>query len=249
MDEEKFICDFCGKECKNLRSQKIHQAYCKENPNRQISFFVQYNQECSSGIRQHPSWNRGLTKETDSRIKDAWCKGLTKDTDERLAKMGQKLSITMTGKPQEKLTQKHKEAISRSMKKAHVENRAHNIGSCRWNNKPSYPETWFIKVLENELGMKQDIDYQKEFSFHRFSLDFAWPEKKICVEIDGEQHQRFEEQKLRDIEKDKLLLSEGWKELRIPWKECFSDPKIWIEKVKNLFLCETSELVVVNLEK
>lgn len=131
-------------------------------------------------------------------------------------------------------TEETKKKISASMKKAHAEGRAHNIGECRWNNEPSYPEKWFIKVLKNEFGFEKDKDYKMEFSFHRFSLDFAWPNEKICIEIDGEQHGRFQEQKKRDIEKDKLLKEEGWTELRKPWKEIFNNPKTFIEEVRNI---------------
>lgn len=132
-----------------------------------------------------------------------------------------------------RVTEETKKKISASMKKAHAEGRAHNIGSCRWNNEPSYPEQWFMKVLKNEFGFEKDKDYITELSFHRFSLDFAFPNEKICIEIDGEQHERFQEQKNRDIEKDKLLKEEGWKELRKPWKEIFNNPKAFIEEVKS----------------
>jgi very-short-patch-repair endonuclease len=127
-----------------------------------------------------------------------------------------------------------REKISASMKKAHAEGRAWNIGKSRWNNEHSYPEKWLINVLKNEFGLEENKDYQTEFSFHRFSLDFAWPDRKICIEIDGEQHQRFQEQKQRDIEKDKLLKEEGWKELRKSWQDIFNNPKSFIEEVRNI---------------
>lgn len=130
-----------------------------------------------------------------------------------------------------KHTEEQKQKISTSMKKAHAEGRAHNIGECRWNNQPSYPEQWFIKVLKNEFGLEKDKDYKMEFSFHKFSLDFAWPDKKLCIEIDGDQHKRFQEQKERDIEKDRLLKEEGWLEIRKSWKEIFNNPKAFIEEV------------------
>ena len=91
-----------------------------------------------------------------------------------------------------------------------------------------------MKVLKNEFGLEKDKDYKMEFSFHKFSLDFAWPDKKICIEIDGEQHERFQEQKNRDIEKDKLLKEEDWVELRKSWKEIFNNPKSFIEEVRSL---------------
>ena len=125
-----------------------------------------------------------------------------------------------------------KKRISEILKKAHAEGRAHNIGECRWNNEPSYPEQWFMKVLKNEFGLEKDKDYKMELPFHRFSLDFAWPDKKFCIEIDGEQHERLQEQKNRDIEKDKLLKEEGWLEIRKSWKDIYNNPKAFIEEVK-----------------
>ena len=122
------------------------------------------------------------------------------------------------------------------MKKAHKEGRAHNIGESRWNNEHSYPEKWLIKVLENEFGMKEHLNYKTEMPFGKFSLDFAWPDKKFCIEIDGEQHERFEEYKLRDIKKDELLKEKNWEVFRIKWKECFNNPKFFIELIKQKFI-------------
>ena len=87
-----------------------------------------------------------------------------------------------------------------------------------------------MMVIENEFTDKQ---YQREFPFHRFALDFAWVHKKKCIEIDGEQHQRFEEVKKRDMEKDSLLEKDGWQVLRIPWKEVYKDTQTWIQKAKD----------------
>lgn len=65
--EQNFICKYCGKICKNAISLRNHERFCKENPNRQISYFVKYNAECTNGERT--IWNKGLTKETDERVK------------------------------------------------------------------------------------------------------------------------------------------------------------------------------------
>lgn len=116
------------------------------------------------------------------------------------------------------------------MKKAHAEGRAHNIGESRWNNEPSYPEKWFMKVVQNEF---EDKDFIREYPFHRFALDFAWVHKKKCIEIDGEQHGRFEEYKQRDRVKDSCLREEGWEVLRLPWKDVFNNPKKYIKISKD----------------
>lgn len=129
-----------------------------------------------------------------------------------------------------KMTDVVKAKISQSMKIAHKEGRAWNIGMSRWNNKPSYPEKWFMKIIDNEF---QNKNYIQEMPFGRFSLDFAWPELKVCIEIDGEQHQRCDIQKARDKAKDLLLEHSGWKILRMPWKEVCADTQHWITKAKD----------------
>lgn len=51
-----------GKECKNANSLRNHERMCKQNPERQVSPFVKLNAE-------RGAWNKGLTKETDERVK------------------------------------------------------------------------------------------------------------------------------------------------------------------------------------
>ncbi len=34
MSKEKFICQYCGRECKKPGSLSVHQKHCKYNPNR-----------------------------------------------------------------------------------------------------------------------------------------------------------------------------------------------------------------------
>lgn len=150
--------------------------------------------------------------------------------------MGERLSAKIAsgeilhsnkGKPHSKET---KEKLSIKMKQAHKEGRAWNIGKSRWNNQPSYPEKFFMKVIENEFIDKK---YKTEFNVGIYSIDFAWEDKKLAIEIDGDQHQRFEEVKLRDIRKDKHLIDNGWKILRIKWIDIFHDPHKWIKIAKD----------------
>ena len=186
---------------------------------------------CRKDLREHQKncINCKRLIKTNNQFTKAEELGLEKPKFSELTK--KKIALANSNR---KVAEETKNKISTSMKKAHAEGRAHNIGESRWNNEPSYPEQWFMKVLKNEFGLEKDKDYIMELPFHRFSLDFAWPNKKICIEIDGEQHERFQEQKNRDIEKDKLLKEEGWVELRKSWKEIFNSPKFFIEEVRNI---------------
>ena len=91
-------------------------------------------------------------------------------------------------------------------------------------------------MLHTELNLVEHVDYKTELPFGKYSLDFAWPEAKRCIEIDGEQHERFDDYKKRDAEKDRLLHDAGWQVLRIKWKDCFHNPQQYIEQVKKFIL-------------
>lgn len=196
-----FNCVFCSKECKNKNSFVNHQRLCKLNPNRQISPIIEYNRKKTEGLVK--SYN-GYTSPKNAGIEN-W--------------KPKKCSHKIIRKP---LSLESKEKISTAMKTAHAEGRAWNIGKSRWNNEPSYPEKFFMKVIENNF---EDKSYTREYSFGRYSLDFAWIDKRKCIEIDGDQHERFEDYKSRDISKDELLKQNGWEVLRIKWKHMYNNPK------------------------
>ena len=149
------------------------------------------------------------------------------DKNPQVKNTRKKMSNSKNGKS---LTLEHRNQISESMKMAHKEKRAWNIGKSRWNNKESYPESFFRKVIENEFF---DKDYVQEYAVGIYSIDFAWPNKKLAIEIDGDQHERFEEYKQRDMRKDQFLTEEGWLILRIKWKDVCNDAKHWIEIAHN----------------
>ena len=112
----------------------------------------------------------------------------------------------------------------------------------RKNMPHSYPETWLIDVLKNNFNQIENIDYETERPFYRFFLDFAWPEKRLCIEIDGELH-RYEKQQNNDKEKDRLLKEDGWKELRLKWGYINSNKVEAIKLIEN-FLNETGDITI-----
>lgn len=225
--ELKYICSFCNKEYDSIYARRAHQRFCKLNPNHVVSPFIKYNNERGS----------------------VWNKGLTKDTDERLKQKGEKLSqrykngelkAPQTGKS---VSEETKKKISESMKRAQKEGRAYNIGQSRWNNEHSRPEKWLIKVLKNDFNQIENIDYKTEMPFYRYALDFAWPEKRLCIEIDGKQHLYDEKQIIRDKEKDRLLKENGWKELRIKWGYIVKNTQEAIKLITD-FINETGDVSI-----
>jgi len=115
----------------------------------------------------------------------------------------------------------YKKKLSKSIKER-VTNGSHK----GWSNRSiiSYPEKFFIKVLENNNLLdkckinfpirKRDLGISDNANYF---LDFFFEEKKLDVEIDGKQHsyiERLESDKVRD----ELLKAYGIKVYRISWK-------------------------------
>ena len=203
----KYICPYCGKEyAKYGIGNHIWRNHTEEGQ--------KFDPNKGYKTKNRKVWNKGLTKETDSRVRKSG------ETIRKKHENGEIKSCK-----NRKLSEKTKEKISESMKNAHKERRAHNIGECRWKCEPSYPEKFFIDVIKNEF---QDQKYIREYYILGYSLDFAWVDKKLEIEIDGEQHEKIENQ-IHDQQRDKILEDNGWKTLRIKWKDMSNNPKKYIK--------------------
>jgi very-short-patch-repair endonuclease len=132
-----------------------------------------------------------------------------------------------------KLSKKHKEKISDSLKKCHKEKR-HNgwsfINSDK--NRESYPEKFFKKYLNN-LGLMEKYKVEEKLSFSKYFLDFAFVDLKLDVEIDGSQHYRDAKSIIHDIKRNKFLNKCGWKVYRIKWKNLFNNTEIELKKFED----------------
>lgn len=126
-------------------------------------------------------------------------------------------------------TEESRKKLSESLRKAHAEGRASTWKS-RYKCEHSYPENWFISVIKNDFN---DKNYVCELPLGKWFLDFAWPQKMRYIEIDGQQHQRYEERKNSDIEKDNFCKSLGWSCLRLSWEFITNNKQRAIEIAKD----------------
>ena len=203
-----WICKTCNQ---TFKTRKKLQEHYKENPKhrQQISkpHFLLHCKFC------------GLEKETTKEgmtIHEKYCKANPN-----------RLLGTWQGKHH---SNKTKELLSKKMKLAHKEKRAGTFPS-RKNKEHSYPEKWVIKILKNELNQIENIDYETEKYFYGQFLDFGWNDKKKCIEIDGDQHDRFPERKIKDLEKEENLKKDNWKLLRIKWKDVCNNTQYWVQRI------------------
>jgi len=142
-------------------------------------------------------WNKGLTKETDERLKK------TSNTCKEKFKSGE-LKIWCEGK---KLSKEHKKNISNQMKNFLNENPDKVPYLSNHNSKgESYPEKYFKELFE-----KENIYLIQYYRIKRYELDFVDPINKIDIEIDGEQHYNDKKIIESDKRRNKYLENLGWK--------------------------------------
>lgn len=165
-------------------------------------------------------WNKGLTKELDKSILHS------AETYKSNLKTG-KIKVWCQGK---ELPEEMKLKISNGMIHAHTDGRAYVLGKNRWNHEPSYPEKWFKQVVDNEFINKSCI---QEYHVGSYYLDFAWVDLKKCIEMDGQQHYRFQTHIEHDAKRDKFLINNGWQVLRLSWAVVLKNPKHYIQLAKD----------------
>ena len=95
--------------------------------------------------------------------------------------------------------------------KKHESNTSNFGWQSRTKLKASYPEEVAIRFFE-----ENNIEYVRELRVDRFFIDFAFLDKMLAIEIDGQQH-NLPERKALDERKDQTLVSLGWKIIRIKW--------------------------------
>lgn len=117
---------------------------------------------------------------------------------------------------------KHTEKTKKLMSKKRLEWMKNNSEKTAWRLKNmSYPEKCFQKILEDN-GLDKQYLICREYSVFPYFIDFAFVDENIAVEIDGSQHLE-EGRKKRDKNKDALLLSKGWRILRVPANDVVRD--------------------------
>jgi very-short-patch-repair endonuclease len=126
-------------------------------------------------------------------------------------------------------TEADRKRISEAMKLAIKEGRAHGWANVRDNVcGMSYPEKWFVNMLlRNHIG----TGYVYNKQFFKYKLDFAWPDKRLCIEIDGAQHYVNPDRQESDKCKDALLEKHGWRVLRLKWGYLCKHTRDAIEQV------------------
>lgn len=184
-------CSFCSKSCLTASSHRNHERCCPSNPNRNYKNGMIGKKGSNQYIKAR---KLGLPDPV-----------LSEETRKKLGIAG----------ANKKLTDQQKERLSeikRDFLKKNPEKVPYRLNHS--SKGPSYPEKYWGDILLNN-----GINFTPEHPIGPYQLDFAILNKKIDLEIDGEQHYVDPRIVKSDIRREEYLKSFGWRIIRIRWKD------------------------------
>lgn len=239
---KKCKCEFCGVELETKLALRKHLPFCEKHTHR-----AAYNNwECNCGkvfrtrklLQEHKrKCELHKDKKTYIVFKCEFC-GLERNTTKEAATKHLKYCKGNPNRiecPSHKHSEETKKRISESMKK-HLEKHPDMAGfKLNHSSKESYPEKYFREWLQ-----KEKLFSEREYQVGRYALDFAWPERKIYLEIDGSQHHSDYMIK-HDEERTKKLSELGWVCVqRVYWPDYkklnLKERENFLLKLKNLLI-------------
>lgn len=179
-------CKFCGKKCKNLNSLDQHQIRCKENPDK-----IKFNTVI-------PGFNNFGRK--------AWNKGLTKETDERVKKNSESVSKFYHTEAGEKLKEEFSTKF-KEMEAFKVGGRKGGLISANSQQRRSKNEIYFCELCENYFKQVK----HNEPIFNGWDADIIIEDYKIAVLWNGVWHYKKvnEKHSLEQVQsRDKIRLDQ-----------------------------------------
>ena len=180
------FCKFCGKECKNKKSLIQHEIRCKDNPNR---VDLSYMDKIHSNNKGRIPWNKGLTKETDERIKKYSLKQKLK-----IEKFGHTGCFGLKGDKNIACKKEVREKISCTAKLYHSTHENLKVGKGKrgWYKgiycQSSWELAYVIYQLEHNVNIirnKRGFSYFWNNKEHTYFPDFYLPDINQYVEIKG----------------------------------------------------------------
>ncbi|QIG77864.1 homing endonuclease protein [Rhizobium phage RHph_TM61] len=206
-------CPYCNKMFKNERSMSGHKGYCKSGPYRLET--IDRNSTAKSKLRK-PRSPQG----PDKRTLPSKCKFCEKEFETLYQKNGHQvycesnpdksIPCDWTGKSH---SDESKKKIAESVSQYYKENpdKAYYVRYHKSSGE-SYAEKYFREVLPG-------LDFIQEYTVGPYRLDFAFLNKKIDLEIDGQFHYRDPRTIETDRKRTEYLQSQGWTVIRVNWSE------------------------------
>ena len=200
-----FICQYCGKEVGNKGALINHEIACDLNPNK----IKNPNRKGNGGhTKGHVAWNKGLTKETDERIKN---RTITWQNNYKNGNF--KLNP-------HKWTDEEKLNLSNKRKQWLLDHKDQHVW--RRDSKFLSEPCEHLKSYLKEKGINFVEEYEP-FDDVNYCVDIAWPDEKIAIEVNGNQHYNRDGSLSKYYKKrHNLFKLRGWKLFEIHYSKCFN---------------------------
>ena len=85
-------------------------------------------------------------------------------------------------------------------------------------------ERRFLSLLEQTLLPPPQTNLLVEIEGHLHEVDFAWPEHRLAVELDGAAFHRTRQAWEADHQRDARFARAGWRVLRFTWRQVTGEP-------------------------
>lgn len=117
----------------------------------------------------------------------------------------------------QKLSEETKKKISEG-RKQYLQNNPDKVPYLlNHSRNESYPELYFDNIFSKEY--KKNEDYKTYLQVGIYEIDFAFLNKGIAIEIDGDQHYLDKKIVESDIRKTEYITKQGWEILRVCWSD------------------------------
>ncbi len=213
----KYRCDKCNKEFEKRHSLIGHKRHCGKIYSKRIRKKKPYKSICKyCQLEESNPYKLGAHM--------VWC-SKNPNID------NQKLKSKLTGSGR-KHTEETKRKISEARKEFLLKNPDKVPYLLNHSSKESYPEQYF-----NDVFTKEEMIFERYLRIGTYQLDFAIPDKKIDIEIDGGQHIHDMNIVKSDDKRNNFLEENGWDIIRINWTNYkqmkFEDKCLYIQDLKN----------------
>jgi len=243
MKEPILICPVCGNEYKARMRRGKRQITCSKEcmykrlyPNGNLEYFAKKYNTTKEGFMQIIDKEHNEGKQTLKALSEKY--GVVRRTLKRWCDEYGIKTRTISEDNYRRYSGMTEEQIKAQTEKAHEEIRE-LFQNPEWKEKQirkvheaqnfciSAPERLFEKLM-NENGYYPISQYSEGMA--GFMIDFAFPEIKLAIEIDGEYWHSLPNAQKRDKRKNYFLgVKKGWEIIRIPAKDFtnHSDHYIW----------------------
>lgn len=185
-------CQFCGKTCKNRNSLCNHERLCKENPDRQVLNNINHNIIEGFNNKGRTAWNKGLTKDTDERVKY-----ISEHMKQIMLEKGHIGYVGLKGSENVSVRIDVREKISKRMSERYAFPRG-------WAKRGWYKNIWCDSSWELAYILFAEDHYinfernRKSFEYiwdgytHHYTPDFYLPDINSYLEIKGQYDEKVE---------------------------------------------------------